>query len=188
MGRFVFLIALSTAAIVLGRAIYKRTRPVERALRKARGGRVAEALGELEGMLQKKGSSPEVHGALGQVYLIDRRPREAEIELRRAVELGSHESAHLSALGWALVQLARLDEALPIAEEANAVAREDLEVYCLYCGLMAHHGRGAEVSQLFDFLKRTFAQVEKIDPKAYKNGLSQKFDFAKTNMNAAGFA
>jgi hypothetical protein len=87
-----------------------------------------------------------------------------------------------------LVQLARLDEALPVAEEANAVAREDLEVYCLYCGLLAHHGRAAEVSQLFDFLKRTFAQVEKTDPKAYKNGLCQKFDFARTNMNAAGFA
>jgi hypothetical protein len=129
-----------------------------------------------------------VHGALGQIYLIDRRPLEAEIELRKAVELGSRESAHLSALGWALVQLARLDEALPIAEEANAVAHEDLDVYCLYCGLMAHHGRGAEVSQLFDFLKRSSAQVEKIDPKAYKNGLSQKFEFARTNMNAAGFA
>jgi tetratricopeptide (TPR) repeat protein len=188
MGQFVFLIALSAAAIFLGRAIYKQMRPVERVLRKARSGRVSDALADLEGVLQKKGKSPALLGALGQIYLIDRRPLEAEIELRKALELGSRERAHLSALGWALVQLARLDEALPIAEEANAVAHEDLDVYCLYCGLMAHHGRGAEVSQLFDFLKRSSAQVEKIDPKAYRNCLSQKFDFARTNMNAAGFA
>ena len=65
-----------------------------------------------------------------------------------------------NALGWALVRLGKLDEALPIAEEAQQAAREDFEVYCLYCGLMAHHGRAAEVAPLFEFLKRTSVLIQ----------------------------
>ena len=101
---------------------------------------------------------------------MDERPAEAEAELRKALELGSRSAAHYNALGWALVRLGKLDEALPIAEEANRLAHEDFEVYCLYCGLMAHHGRAAEVAPLFEFLKRTSVQIQTMSPKTYQKG------------------
>jgi tetratricopeptide (TPR) repeat protein len=186
-GQFFVLIVLAVAVFSGAWVLYQRSRPTERALRKARKGKIAEALAELEARLEKEGPSPELRGALGQVYLLDHRPHQAEAELRKALELGSRRSAHLNALGWALIRLGRLDEALPIAEEANQSAREDFEVYCLYCGLLAHHGRAAEVAPLFEFLKRTSAQIEKLRPRAYNGGLGEKFEFARAKMNAAGF-
>ncbi len=41
--------------------------------------------------------------------------------------------------------------------------------------------------QLFEFLKRTSVQIQKMSPKAYQNGLSEKFEFARSKMNSAGF-
>jgi hypothetical protein len=116
------------------------------------------------------------------------RPLEAEAVLRKAVALGSRNAAHHGALGWALVELGRLDEALPVAEEINKRAHEDFEVHCLYCGLMAHHGRGNEVVPLFDFLKRRSIQLQKLNPQAYQKGLGARYEFARSMMNAAGFA
>ena len=186
---FFLVLALAAAAIVfLGYTLFERLSPTRRALRRARKGQLDRALADLGALRERKPSSPSVRGALGQLYLMDERPAEAEVELRKALELGSRSAAHYNALGWALVRLGKLDEALPIAEEANRRAREDFEVYCLYCGLMAHHGRAAEVAPLFEFLKRTSIQIQRMSPKAYQQGLGEKFEFARSKMNSAGVA
>lgn len=53
---------------------------------------------------------------------------------------------------------------------------------------MAHQGRGNEVLQLFDFLKRSSIQLQKLNPQAYQKRLDAKFEFARSMMNGAGFA
>ena len=184
-----FIVFVFAVVSVFGvRMLSRHFRVTQRALRKAKAGKIAEALTELEAVVRKKGPSPNVSGALGRIHLMDHRPAEAEAELRKAIDLGSQDYAHYNALGWALIELGRLDEALPIAESANKLASEDFEVYCLYCGLMAHHDRGAEVVSLFEFLKRTSAQIAISKPKVYHNELRKKFEFASSKMNAAGFA
>jgi tetratricopeptide (TPR) repeat protein len=185
---FLIVFVFAVVGVFVVRMLAKYFRLTERATRKAKAGKVPEAIAELEAVVRKKGPSPAVSGALGRIYLMDHRPADAEAELRKAIDLGSRDYAHYNALGWALVELDRLDEALPIAETANKLAREDFEVYCLYCGLMAHHGRGAEVVSLFDFLKRTSAQIAISKPKIYHDELRKKFEFASSKMNAAGFA
>jgi tetratricopeptide (TPR) repeat protein len=185
--RLVFVVlALAAAMVFLGYSLSGWLSPTRRALKRARKGQVSRALADLVALRERKPSSPAIHGALGQLYLMDERPAEAEPELRTALQLGSRSADHLSALGWALVRLGKLEEALPIAKEANGLAREDFEVYCLYCGLMAHHGQAAEVAPLFEFLKRTSIQIKTMSPKTYQNGLSQKFEFARSKMNSAG--
>jgi tetratricopeptide (TPR) repeat protein len=184
----VIVIAVSALALVfLVAKLSEWLSPTRRALRRGSKGDFGQALADLAVELARKPNSPAVHGALGQLHLMADHAEEAEVELRKALELGSRSAAHHTALGWTLVRLGRLDEALPIAEEAHGRAREDFEGYCLYCGLMAHHGHGAEVAQLFDFLKRSSVQIQKRNPRAYRNGLSEKFDFARTKMNSAGF-
>ena len=185
---FLIMFVFAVVGVFVVRMLARHFRLTDRAIRKAKAGRIPEALAELEGVVRKKGPSPAVSGALGRIHLMDHRPAEAETELRKAIDLGSQDYAHYNALGWALIELDRLDEALPIAEMANKLAREDFEVYCLYCGLMAHHGRGAEVVSLLDFLKRTSAQIAISKPKIYHNELRKKFEFASSKMNAAGFA
>jgi Tfp pilus assembly protein PilF len=183
-----FLIAIAAAAIIfVGYALYEWLSPTQRALKRARRGETSRARADLEALVQKKPDSAAAHGALGRVLLLEGHQRAAAGELRTALELGSHSAADYGALGWALVGLNEFDEALPIAEEANKRAREDFETYCLYCGLMAHHGRATEVTQLFEFLKRTSVQIQKLNQKVYDRGLRAKFEFARDNMNAAGF-
>jgi tetratricopeptide (TPR) repeat protein len=187
-GGLLVVLAVVVVSVFVVRTLGRRFKLTERALRKAKAGKVSEALADLDAIVRKKGPSPAASGALGRICLIDHRPSEAEAELRKAIDLGSRDYAHYNALGWALIELDRLDEALPIAEAANKLAREDFEVYCLYCGLMAHHGCGAEVVLLFDFLKRTSAQIAASKPKIYQSELRNKFEFASSKMNAAGFA
>ena len=62
----------------------------------------------------------------GSGLLMAQRPHEAEAVLRKALALGNRNASHHGALGWALVQLGRLDEALPVAEEANRRAPRGL--------------------------------------------------------------
>jgi tetratricopeptide (TPR) repeat protein len=187
-GGFLIVLTVVVMSVFVVRTLGRRFSLTDRALRKAKAGKIAEALAELEAVARKKGPSAAVSGALGRIHLMDHRPAEAEAELRKAIGLGSQDYAHYNALGWALIELDRLDEALPIADAANKLAREDIEVYCLYCGLMAHHGRGAEVVSLFDFLKRTSAQIAISKPTIYHGELRNKFEFASSKMNAAGFA
>jgi tetratricopeptide (TPR) repeat protein len=183
-----FVIALAAGAVVfLGFMLYERLSPTQRALKRARRGDASGARTDIEALVLQKPASGAAHGALGQVHLLEHHYSEAAAELRKALDLGSRSATHCGALGWALVGLEQFDEALPIAEEANKKAREDFEVYCLYCGLMAHHGRGAEVAQLFEFLKRTSVQIQKLNAKNYERGLRAKFEFARDKMNAAGF-
>jgi tetratricopeptide (TPR) repeat protein len=183
-----FVLALGAGAIVLwGCTFYEWLSPTARALKRARRGNTARARTDLEALVQRKQDSAAAHGALGQVYLLEQHHREAVAELRKALELGSRSAAHQGALGWALVELGEFEEAMLIAEQANKQAREDFEVYCLYCGLMAHHGRGSEVAQLFEFLKRSSVQIQKLNAKVYERGLRARFEFAKDKMNAAGF-
>ncbi len=184
-----FVIALLSGAIVfVGFNLFQWLSPTQRALKWAQRGDSSRAINRLSALIERRPSSPALHGTLGQVYLMAQRPHEAEVVLRKALALGSRNAAHHGALGWALVQLGRLDLALPVAEEANRRAHEDFEVYCLYCGLMAHHGRGSEVVQLFDFLKRRSIQLQKLNPQAYQKGLGARFEFARSMMNGAGFA
>jgi len=184
-----FVVALVAGAIVfVGITLLKWLGPTQRALKWTQRGQSGRAINRLNALIERRPSSAALHGALGQVYLMAQRPLEAEAVLRKALALGSRNAAHQGALGWALVQLGRLDEALPVAEDANRRAHEDFEVYCLYCGLMAHHGRGNEVVQLFDFLKRSSIQLQKRNPHAYQKGLGARFEFARSMMNGAGFA
>jgi hypothetical protein len=118
---------------------------------------------------------------------MDRRLPEAEAELRRAIALACRDPSFLGALAWTLVELDRLDEALPVAELAYAKSGEDLGVYCLYCGLLARHGRVGEVVELFDFLERTSGRMDGRDARDGR-GLAEKFEFARSGMGAAGFA
>ena len=83
--------------------------------------------------------------------------------------------------------LGRFDEVLPIAEQAQRIAHDDFGVYCLYCGLMARQDRGIEVAQLFEFLKRCSVQVQTRSPEDYRNELGEQFEFARSEMNRAGF-
>jgi tetratricopeptide (TPR) repeat protein len=131
--------------------------------------------------------SSALHGALGRVHLLDKRPAEAESELLKALELGSSSALDHAALGWALVRMGRFDEALPWAEAAYKHAHEDFGVYCLYCGLRARHGRAAEMGQLFDFLKRSAIQMQKRSPKTYEIEQREQFEFARSEMQAAGY-
>ena len=185
---FLIMFIFAVVCVFVVRTLVRRFRLTERAIRKVKAGKIAEALAMLESAMRRGGDTPALIGTLGRIHLMDHRAAEAEAELRRAIGLGSQDYTHYNALGWALIELDRLDEALPIAETANKLAREDLEVYCLYCGVMAHHGRGAEVVSLFDFLKRTKAQIAISKPKVYHSELSKKFEFASSKMNTAGFA
>ncbi len=183
------VIALMAGVIVfVGFTLLQWLSPRQRALKWAQRGDTSRAIDRLDALIARRPSAPALHGTLGQVYLMAQRPLEAEAELRKALALGSRNASHHGALGWALVLLGRLDEALPVAEEANRKAHENFEVYCLYCGLMAHHGRGSEVVQLFDFLKRSSIQLQKLNPRAYQKGLGAKFEFARSMMHGAGFA
>jgi tetratricopeptide (TPR) repeat protein len=181
------LVVLAAAIVFAAWRLYRRSRPVARALRWASRGKTTEALALLRAVAAKKPLSAAVHGALGEVCLMDRRLGEAEAELRRAIELECRDPSFLGALAWTLVGLDRLDEALPLAELAYAKSGEDLGVYCLYCGLLARLGRGAEVVELFNFLERTSGRPNRLDPSD-GHGLAEKLDFARSGMSAAGFA
>src|SRR4051794_26859756 len=112
---FFLVLALATGAMVfLGYTLLEHLSPTRRALKRARKGHLDQALADLVALRERKPPSPVVRGARGQLYLMDERPAEAEDELRRAIELGSQSAAHYNALGWALVRLGKLDEALPI--------------------------------------------------------------------------
>jgi Flp pilus assembly protein TadD len=187
IGRFLVLAVIAIATWYYGVKLARWYSLPRRALRKAKRGDLDRAMSDLRAMIAKRKSLPAAHGALGQVLLMAGRPEEAEAELRTALELGSLDVTHLGALGWALVRQGRFDEAVPLAEEANERAHEDFEVYCLYCGLMARHGRAVEVVQLYDFLKRTDVQIRKQRPSDYDKGLSEKFEFVRSAMNVAGF-
>jgi tetratricopeptide (TPR) repeat protein len=185
----VLLLALGGGLMYAFRSpIRDRLSPTRRALRRAEGGDTEAALAALERLRERKPRSAAALGALGQVRLLARQPQEAEAVLRQALELGSNDPLHLAALGWALVEQGRLDEALAFAARAHAMPHEDFGVHCLYCGLMAHQGRGAEVVPLFDFLKRRALQVLMQTPRVYDRGLGDQFDFAKQEMSRAGFA
>ena len=120
---FLIMFVFAVVGVFVVRMLVRHFRLTDRAIRKAKAGRIPEALAELERVVRKKGPSPAVSGALGRIHLMDHRPAEAEAELRKAIDLGSQDYAHYNALGWALIELDRLDEALPIAEMANNLAR-----------------------------------------------------------------
>ena len=142
-----FVIALVAGAIVLlGFILFQWLSPTQRALKWAARGDFGRAIDRLNALIERRPTSPALHGTLGQVYLMAQRPHEAEAVLRQALALGSRNASHHGALGWALVQLGRLDEALPVAAEANRRAHEDFEIYCLYCGLMANRARATRWS------------------------------------------
>jgi tetratricopeptide (TPR) repeat protein len=184
---FLVIALLTVVSVFLLLRLFQRLSPTHRALKWATKGEFESAIDWLNAQIERKPNSAALHGALGQVYLMAQRPEKAEAVLRKAVALGSQNASHQGALGWALVQLDRLDEALPLAEEAHKRAHEDFEVYCLYCGLMAHAGRGNEMIQLFDFLKRRAIQLQKMNRHAYQKRLSAEFEFARSMMNGAGF-
>jgi tetratricopeptide (TPR) repeat protein len=187
-GRSFVVIALAVgAAAFLTVQLVRRLSPIRRALGRARKGDINQAMANLRRLVEQRPASADLHGALGQIYLMGKRLEEAEAELRQALELGSRNPLDMAALGWALVRQGRFEEALPIAEEAQQRAHEDFGVYCLYCGLMAHHGRGAEMSQLFEFLKRSSVQIQRLNPKAYDDELGEQFAFARSEMRGAGF-
>ncbi|HWE39516.1 MAG TPA: hypothetical protein VG406_23400 [Isosphaeraceae bacterium] len=181
-----FVLAIAVGAVVfLAFKAFELISPSQRALKKAKRGDVKGAEADLKALLQK-GDDAAARAALGQVYLLDGRAEDAAVELRRAVELGSRSAGTLNALGWALVRLERYDEALPVAEDAKKKAREDFEVYCLYCGLMAQHGRAQEVASLFEFLKTTAAQIQKLNAAKFRAAYEDKFEFARSRMATAG--
>lgn len=185
-----FLLLLAVAAVVLiafRSAIRDRLSPARRALRRAERGDVERGLQALKRIGERRPASAFVQGTLGQVYLLARQPAEAEAALRRALELGTRDPVHLAALGWALVAQGRLDEAVDFATRAHESAHEDFGIHCLYCGLMAHQGRGSEVVPLFDFLKRRSVQVLSQTPGTYERDLGDQFDFARREMARAGF-
>ncbi|WP_406693608.1 tetratricopeptide repeat protein [Singulisphaera sp. Ch08] len=183
-----FVIAIAVGLIIfVSMTIYQLLSPTQRALKKAKRGDVAGAEADLQDLL-RKGESAGTRATLGQVYLLAGRPQEAEGELRQAVEMGKRTAGTLNSLGWALVQLNRVEEALPIAEEAHKKAHEDFEVYCLYCGLMAENGRAHEVTKLYEFLKTTAAQIQKMNAAKFRSELADKYEFAKSRMVAAGLA
>jgi predicted Zn-dependent protease len=183
---FVIAIALG-AAVFLAIKAFELLSPSQRALKKAKRGDVKGAEADLKGLIEK-GDNAAARAALGQVYLLDNRAEDAVAELRRAIELGDKWAGTRNALGWTLVRLGRYDEAMPVAEDAYAKAREDFEVYCLYCGLMAQHGRAQEVTQLFEFLKTTAAQIQKLNAEKFRREYADKFEFARSRMAAAGIA
>lgn len=186
--QWLLIIVLAAGAMsFLGWTLYQWISPRQRALRRSRRGDFAPAVSRLQALIARSPSSPALHVTLGQVYLMAGRPEEAEAELRQSLALGSHSPASHAALGWALVQLGRLDEALPFAEEAQHRAHEDFEVYCLYCGLLAHHGRGAEVVPIYEFLRRRSVQLQTRNPRSYQEGHGPKFEFARAKMEAAGY-
>ena len=119
---FLIVFVFAVVGVFVVRTLGRHFRLTERAIRKAKAGKIPEAIAVLEAVVRKKGPSPAVSGALGRIYLMDHRPAEAETELRKAIDLGSQDYAHYNALGWALIELDRLDEALPIAETANKLA------------------------------------------------------------------
>lgn len=176
------LIALVAAAVYGVWRLYLRTRPATKALRWARAGRTAEAIAMLQSLGPRRRDSSAVHGALGRIHLMGGRLAEAEAELRRAVELDDRDPSHRCELGWTLVALGRLDEALSIAQQAYDLAGEDLEVYCLYCGLMARHGRGGEVVDLADFLKRARGWIRPRDLGTGRGSLAAKLEFARPDL------
>jgi tetratricopeptide (TPR) repeat protein len=187
--QLVLLLAIGAGALFSFRsAIRDRLSPSLRALRRAEHGDTEGALASLKRLLERKPASAAVFGALGQVHLLARQPQEAEAALRRALELGSKDPLHLAALGWSLVAQERLDEALSFAVQAHELHHEDFGIHCLYCGLMANQGRGAEVVPLFDFLKRRALQILMQTPRIYDRGFGDQFDFAKQEMTRAGLA
>jgi tetratricopeptide (TPR) repeat protein len=188
-----FQLALTAAlgaglAFGLRSALRDRLSPTRRALRRAERGDTERALVCLKRRCERRPGSAAARGALGQAHLLARQPREAEAELRKALELGSRDPVHLAALGWVLVDQGRLDEAVEFAIRANESRHEDFGIHCLYCGLMAHQGRGEEVVPLFDFLRRRALQVLAQTPKEYERGLGRQFDFARREMTRAGLA
>lgn len=183
------LILLGLAASLIhawGPSLLDRLRPTRRAIRRARLGQLDRAIADLEARRQRKPASAAVRGALGRVYLMAQRPADAEVELRQALELGGKDPAYRGALGWALVAQERFDEALTLAEDSIAQAREDYDAYCLYCGLMARQGRTAEVAQLRDFLERSAIQLERQDPETFAAEWKPKLEFARSRMETSG--
>src|SRR5271157_621465 len=101
-----FVIALVAGAIVfVGFTLFQWLSPTQRALQWAKRGDSARAIDRLNALIERRPSSPALHGALGQVYLMAQRPHEAEAVLRKALVLGSRNASHHGALGWALVLL-----------------------------------------------------------------------------------
>ena len=142
----------------------------------ARKGQLDRALADLGALRERKPSSASVRGALGQLYLMDERPAEAEVELRR--RSSSDPAAPPITTRWGGRWSGSATSTRPSRSPRRRTGgREDFEVYCLYCGLMAHHGRAAEVAPLFEFLKWTSIQVQRMRPKAYEQGLGEKFEF-----------
>src|SRR5271157_2797190 len=87
-----FVIALVAGAIVfVGFTLFQWLSPTQRALQWAKRGDSARAIDRLNALLERRPSSPAVHGTLGQVYLMAQRPHEAEAVLRKALALGKSE-------------------------------------------------------------------------------------------------
>jgi tetratricopeptide (TPR) repeat protein len=179
------LVATAVALFASRRAIRDRLSPTRRALRRAERGETERALADLSKRLRRRPDAAVVHGTIGQVQQLAGRPQEAEGALRRAIELGTRDPLHLAALGWSLVAQDRLDEALPFAAQAHERDHEDFGVHCLYCGLMARAGRGAEVVPLYEFLRRRALQIRNQSPGDYEARLGAQFEFARHEMERA---
>ena len=134
------LIGLAAAAAFLAWKLHRRSRPVEKALRWARAGKTAEAEAYLQAVAARKPGSAVVRGAIGKVCLMERRLPEAEAELRRAVVLECRDASSWRA-GVDPGRPRPARRGLALRGQAYATSGEDLEVYCLYCGLMARRGR-----------------------------------------------
>ena len=133
---FLVIVLVAGALVFLWFLFFRWLGPIQKARKWARRGNFDRAIDRLKAQIEKRPSSAALHATLGQIYLMAQRPREAEAVLRNAVALGTRNASHHGALGWALVELGKLDEALPVAEEANRCTHEDFEVHCLYCGLL----------------------------------------------------
>ncbi|MFO0889001.1 MAG: hypothetical protein U0790_07615 [Isosphaeraceae bacterium] len=188
-GQWLLLLVLAAAVLFALRGVLRdRLSPTRRALRRAEKGDTERALADLSRRLERRPGSAAVLGARGRVHLLARRLPEAEADLRGAVELGSRDPFDLDALGWCLVAQERLDEAFLFALQAHEQHPEDFSVHCLYCGLMAHQGRGEEVVPLLDFLKRRAHQLRNQHPAEYEARHAARFEFACREMDRAGFS
>lgn len=185
--RFIVVVALAVGAgYFLTVWLFRRLNPADRALRRAGAGQLQQALDDIKTRVERKPSSAALRGALGRLYLLNKRPEAAEAEFRQALELGSRDPLNRAGLGWALVRQGQYDEALALAEEAQRKAPEDFGLHCLYCGLLARHGRAREAVELFDFLKRRSVQIQMKNPREYDQTAREQFEFSQSEMRRAG--
>lgn len=141
---------------------------IARALKRADGGDVDGAIGELRGGIETRGAKPNRLNALGCLYLQKDAPQDALGWFLEAEDRGGRRPVFQVNRAVALRKLGRLEESAAILGDVCSRVEKEPAFACLYCHVLADLGRRDEAS---DQLRRAEELIKvRMNPASIQRG------------------